>query len=111
MGSVFEELAGLNRLIHEPARLAILTALSYCQTADFLFLQRLTGLSAGNLSVHLTKLEDVGLICTEKHIVARRTKTQVRITDEGRIEIQQHWKKLEDLRSAAGDWKIDDPLS
>ena len=48
MSSVFEEMAGLDRLIHEPARLAVLTALSYCEKADFLFLQRLTGLSAGS---------------------------------------------------------------
>jgi DNA-binding MarR family transcriptional regulator len=105
MSSVFEELAGLDRLIHEPARLAILTALSYCLKADFLFLQRLTGLSAGNLSVHLARLEEAGLIKTEKQIVARRTNTQIAITGDGRQAISAHWKKLEDLRNAAGDWK------
>ena len=108
MSNVFEELAGLDRLIHEPARLAILTALSYCQKADFLLLQRLTGLSAGNLSVHLAKLEEAGLIKTEKQIVARRTNTQVAISGDGRIAIMTHWKKLEDLRNAAGDWKQDE---
>jgi len=105
MSSVFEEMAGLDRLIHEPARLAVLTALSYCEKADFLFLQRLTGLSAGNLSVHLSKLEEAGLLKIEKQIVAKRTNTQVSITKEGRVAVNQHWKKLEDLRSAAGEWK------
>ena len=56
----FEELANLDRLIHEPTRLAILTALAACEKADFLFLQRITGLTKGNLSVHLTKLQEVG---------------------------------------------------
>ena len=104
MSSVFEELAGLDRLIHEPARLAILTALSYCQKADFLFLQRLTGLSAGNLSVHLARLEEAGLVKTEKQIIARRTNTQVGITEDGREAVATHWKKLQDLHDAAGDW-------
>ncbi|HEY3056658.1 MAG TPA: transcriptional regulator, partial [Thermoanaerobaculia bacterium] len=58
----FERLAGLDRLVHEPARLSILTALSACKSADFLFLQRLTGLSKGNLSSHLSKLEEGGLV-------------------------------------------------
>ena len=57
MPAPFEHIAELDRLIHEPARLAILTALRACRTADFLFLQRLTGLSNGNLSSHLAKLE------------------------------------------------------
>ncbi len=108
MGSVFEELANLDRLVHEPARLAILTALASCQKADFLFLQRLTGLSSGNLSVHLSRLEEAGWISTEKQIVARRTNTSVSITAEGRRMIEQHWQKLEDLRRDAGNWKPED---
>jgi len=61
MPEPFQELAGLDRLVHEPARLAILTSLGACSSADFLFLQRLTGLSKGNLSSHLAKLEEAGL--------------------------------------------------
>jgi len=53
MSAPFERLAELDRLVHEPARLAIMTALSACERADFLYLQRLTGLSRGNLSSHL----------------------------------------------------------
>ncbi len=108
MSSVFEEMAGLDRLIHEPARLSILTALSYCERADFLFLQRLTGLSAGNLSVHLSKLEEAGLIKIEKQIVGKRPNTQVAITGEGQKAVKQHWKKLEELRNAAGEWRAEE---
>jgi DNA-binding MarR family transcriptional regulator len=105
MSSVFEELANLDRLVHEPARLAILTALASCQKADFIFLQRLTGLSSGNLSVHLAKLEEAGWIRIEKQIVGKRANTNVSITDPGRQTIEQHWQKLEELRRSAGSWK------
>jgi DNA-binding MarR family transcriptional regulator len=105
VSSVFEELANLDRLVHEPARLAVLTALASCQEADFLFLRRLTELSAGNLSAHLSRLEEAGLIMIVKNIVAKRTNTRVNITEEGRRAIEEHWKKLENLRSAAGSWK------
>jgi DNA-binding transcriptional ArsR family regulator len=105
MSSVFEELANLDRLVHEPARLAILTALASCQKADFLFLQRLTGLSAGNLSVHLSKLEEAHLVQVEKQILGKRVNTQVSITAEGWQVIESHWQKLENLRRDAGKWK------
>ena len=62
----FKSLAELDRTIHDPSRLAILTALSSCRSADFLYLQRLTGLSKGNLSSHLAKLEDAGLVHTRR---------------------------------------------
>jgi len=61
----------LDRLIHEPARLAILTVLSSVRAADFVFLQRTTGLTQGNLSSHLTKLEDAGLVRIEKCFVGQ----------------------------------------
>ena len=55
----------LDRLVHEPGRLAILTVLSSVQDADFLFIQRATGLTKGNLSSHLARLEDAGLALAE----------------------------------------------
>ena len=56
----------LDRLIHEPARLLIVTILSSVESADFLFLQRETGLTKGNLSAHLSKLEDAGYVKIQK---------------------------------------------
>ena len=50
----------LDRMVHEPARLAILTVLASAEEVAFLFLQRVTGLSKGNLSSHTQKLEAVG---------------------------------------------------
>lgn len=93
-----EELARLDRLIHEPARLAILTALSACRSADFPFLARATGLTHGNLSSHLVKLEDGGLVSIEKGYRGRTPATTIRITDQGRAAVGEHWGQLEQLR-------------
>ncbi len=101
MSSLSDDLAAIDRLIHEPARLAILTALSACIKADFLFLQSLTGLTAGNLSTHLTRLEESGLIEIDKRIVGKRTNTEARITPAGKQAVNRHWKQLEDLRRRA----------
>lgn len=98
-GRPLEELATLDRLIHEPARLAILTALSACRTADFPFLARATGLTHGNLSSHLAKLEDAGLVSTEKGYRGRTPATTIRVTDQGREAIDAHWEQLAQLRT------------
>ena len=108
MTSLFEEMAELDRLVHEPARLALMTALSACQSADFLFLQRLTGLTKGNLSSHLSKLEEAGLVQIEKRFVGKMPNTQISLTSEGRAAIDQHWKQLESLRNGAQHWSPPD---
>lgn len=104
----FEQLANLDRRVHDPARLAILTALSACERADFLFLQRITGLTKGNLSSHLSKLEEAGLIEIEKRFVEKKTQTLVRLTDGGRQTIESYWKEMEELRESAARWKPGD---
>jgi DNA-binding MarR family transcriptional regulator len=91
----------LDRLIHEPGRLAILTVLSSVKDADFVFLQRSTGLTKGNLSSHLTKLEDAGLVAIEKRFIRKKPNTNVTLTAVGRERIAEHWAQLERLRSMA----------
>ena len=99
MSNVFEEIAGLDKLIHEPARLAIMTILSTVESSDFLALQKLTGLTSGNLSVHLSKLVEGKLINYERKIVGKKTKTQVTITAKGQQELEKHWLQLETFRA------------
>jgi len=101
----FERIIGADKLVHEPARLAILTALSACQSADFVFLQRLTALQAGNLSQHLAKLADAGLISLSKGFNGKYPQTTVQITGEGRRAIDDHWRRLEAIRKAADSWR------
>jgi|ERR1019366_3042322 DNA-binding MarR family transcriptional regulator len=105
MSHAFEEITALNRLIHEPARLAIMTALSVCESADFLYLQHLTGLTKGNLSGHLTKLEEAGFLSSEKDFIGKTPRTRVRISKTGRRAIEQHWQKLEELRTSTQAWR------
>ena len=90
-----------DRLVHEPGRLAILTILLSVKEADFVFLQRTTGLSKGNLSSHLTKLEEGGLIRTEKRFVHKKPNTNVTLTALGRKRTTHHWDQLEQLRALA----------
>src|SRR3954453_6443592 len=85
----------LDRLLHEPGRLAILTVLSAVSDADFVFLQRTTGLTKGNLSSHLTKLERGGLVQVEEPFVRRKPNTSVALTAAGRQRIADHWERLE----------------
>ena len=105
MSNVFEEIAGLDKLIHEPARLAIMTILSAGQSANFLALQRLTGLTSGNLSVHLSKLEEGELITLQKKFINKKPKTQIKITKKGQAELKKHWLQLEKFRADVEKWK------
>jgi len=89
----------LDRLIHEPGRLAILTVLSSVDAADFVFLQRTTGLTKGNLSSHLTKLEEAGLVEIEKRFVRKKPNTNVTLSAIGKQRIARHWDQLERLKS------------
>ncbi len=89
----------LDRLIHEPARLTIMTVLSSVKAADFTFLQRVTGLTKGNLSSHLAKLEEGRLVEIEKRFVNKKPNTNVELTPVGRERIAEHWNQLERLKS------------
>ena len=97
MSALSEEIP-LDRLIHEPGRLAILTVLSSVRNADFVFLQRTTGLTKGNLSSHLAKLEQAGLVDIEKRFIRKKPNTSVSITATGRERIAHHWAQLERIK-------------
>jgi DNA-binding transcriptional ArsR family regulator len=97
----FDRLAALDKTIHEPARLAILSALSACQSASFTFLLALTGLTQGNLHVHLAKLKSRGLIEIEKGYAGGYSSTSVQLTALGRKAITQHWDQLAALKHVA----------
>jgi DNA-binding transcriptional ArsR family regulator len=91
----------LDRLIHEPSRLAILTVLTSAHEADFVFLQRTTGLTNGNLSSHLTKLEEAGLVTIAKTYVGKKPHTSVALTKDGRTRTAAHWDQLDRLKRLA----------
>jgi DNA-binding MarR family transcriptional regulator len=89
----------VDRLIHEPARLAVLTVLSSCRSADFVFLHNVTGLSKGNLSVQISRLEEAELVTVEKVIENKKTRTTVSLTKPGRSAIDRYWKTMDKIRN------------
>lgn len=101
MSKTYEDLANLDRVVHEPARLAILTALSACLSADFTFLRRVIGLTGGNLNTHLTTLETAGLVVLKKRFDGKVPHTSVSLTSVGRRAIDNHWTQLTALRREA----------
>jgi DNA-binding transcriptional ArsR family regulator len=101
----FEQLASLDRWNHEPNRLAILSALLACRGADFLFLQRITGLTEGNLSSHLAELQQAGLVEIEKSFIAKKPYTMVRLSGTGREALEGYWKEVTELREASARWR------
>jgi len=87
-------------VIHQPTRLRIMSSLVGLDTGarvSFTFLQDLLGLTDGNLSVHLKKLEEAGFIATSKEFVARKPKTWLWLTESGRQAFQQYVEMLEDI--------------
>jgi DNA-binding MarR family transcriptional regulator len=100
-----QPIAGINRTIHAPARLMILTFLTVVESADFTFLLNQTGLTRGNLSSHLSKLEQAGYITIEKEFVERIPRTLIRLTPDGRSAIQIY---RENMRQVVDQLLADD---
>jgi DNA-binding MarR family transcriptional regulator len=88
-------LEGIDRLIHEPARLAVMARLYVLEEADWLFLQRETGLSFGNLTSHLTRLEAAGYVETAKSFIDRKPHTVVRMTVQGREAFERYREQMQ----------------
>lgn len=97
MGEDLRSVTELDRLIHEPARLLIVTILSTVASADFLFLQRETGLTKGNLSAHLSKLEDAGYVRIEKTFKGKLPLTVCKMTAAGQKALAQYRRHLQDF--------------
>jgi len=87
----------LDRLIHEPARLLIVTILASVVSADFLFLQQETGLTKGNLSAHLSKLEEAGYVKIEKTFKGKLPLTVCKLTTAGKKALTGYRQQLQDF--------------
>lgn len=85
----------IDKIIHEPARLQIMTQLYVVDEADFIYIMRQTGLTWGNLSSHMTKLEDVGYIEVTKEFQEKKPHTILSMTKSGRIAFENYRKMLE----------------
>jgi DNA-binding transcriptional ArsR family regulator len=94
-----QDLANIDKLIHEPSRLAIVSILNEVQEADFRFLQRETGFTKGNLSSHLAKLEAAGYVQIDKSFRGRKPLTVCSLTDRGRTAYRAYLKTMRDFVS------------
>ena len=97
MDETLRSVTELDRLIHEPARLLIVTILSAAASADFLFLQRETGLTRGNLSAHLSKLEEAGYVRIEKTFKGKLPLTVCKLTPAGQKALLQYRQQLQEF--------------
>lgn len=84
----------LDRMVHEPARLAILTVLSAAEEVEFLFLLKVTGLSKGNLSAQTQKLETAGFLKTRKAFRGRVPVTSFKLTAGGRKALTDYQAQM-----------------
>lgn len=94
MSERFRDLTSVDRVIHEPARLMIMAILYPLQEADFLYLLRETGLTKGNLSAHLAKLEDAHYVNIAKTFHGKVPRTLLSLTEEGRTAFRDYRDRL-----------------
>jgi DNA-binding transcriptional ArsR family regulator len=100
---LIESVTKIDRIIHEPARMAILLVLSSCVGADFVYLQAATRLDKGNLSLHISRLEEHGIVEVEKKFVRKTPRTFVRLTKEGKAAMRAYWRFMEKARKAQAE--------
>jgi DNA-binding MarR family transcriptional regulator len=97
----------IDRVVHEPARLKILSQLYLIESADFLFVMQQTGLTQGNLSSHMSKLEAAGYVEVRKEFADKRPRTLLRLTDDGRTAFDKYVL----LAGVLGDAHRDRPIA
>jgi DNA-binding MarR family transcriptional regulator len=95
-------ITGLDKLIHEPARMSIMAVLYVLESSDFTFLMNQTGLTWGNLSAHLTKLESAGYVEVVKSFKGKRPNTNLKLSSNGRKAFVGY---MEQLQQVVSDFK------
>lgn len=83
-------MADFDRLIHEPSRLVLVAELYVVDEADFAHLSKRSGFTAGNISSHMSKLEEAGYVDVTKSFVGKRPRTTYKLTEEGRTAFDAH---------------------
>ena len=90
-------LAEIDRLVHEPARLAVMSLLYVVESVDFTFLMNQTGLTWGNLSAHIGILEDAGYLDVKKTFKGKRPNTTLKLTSQGRQAFRDYAKRMKQV--------------
>ncbi len=93
----FLQIAEIDRVLHEPSRLGIVALLYMLDSADFIFVMNQTGMTWGNLSSHLSKLEEAGYLEIEKAFKGKRPTTNLRLTPAGRESFKEYVQRMRKL--------------
>jgi DNA-binding MarR family transcriptional regulator len=97
MSSDLRSFTEVDRLLHEPARLMIVTLLAAVAEADFLYLLNETGLTKGNLSAHLARLESAGYVEIRKTFRGKIPQTLLSLTPAGQAAFEQYRRDLQGI--------------
>ncbi len=97
MTGSLSNISDVDRVIHEPSRLLLVALLSSVESADFLFLLKESRLTKGNLSVHLSRLEEAGYLQVEKTFRGKIPHTEFRLTPKGRAAFDQYRKDMSQI--------------
>lgn len=100
---VFPAADAIDRLVHEPARLAILARLHLLERADFVYVMNETGLTRGNLSSHMTKLEEAGYLRIDKEFDGRTPRTWLALTAAGRQALSTYRRQMQAVVAALAE--------
>jgi len=92
-----QPLVDINQVIHAPARLLVLSYLYVVESTDYVFLMRLTGLTWGNLSTHLSKLEEAGYITIQKEFKDKKPHSTIQLTNQGRSAFRDYKKSMQQV--------------
>jgi len=90
-------LSEIDRLVHEPARFQVMALLYVVESADYTFIMQQLGLTWGNLSAHISKLEDGGYVSVEKGFKGKRPQTMLSLTGEGRMAFQTYRQTMKQM--------------
>jgi len=96
-GPELHPLADIDQVIHASARLMVLTYLYVVESADYVFLTRMTGLTWGNLSTHMAKLEEAGYIEMLKEFKGKKPHTKIQLTEQGRAAFREYKKSMQQV--------------
>ena len=94
-------MADIDRIIHEPVRLRIVSVLDSVDLADFKFMLTTQGLTKGNLSSHIDKLEKAGYVKVNKSFHGKVTQTYYQLTKTGRKTLENYWVALDRIRTSS----------
>ena len=96
-GPELHPLADIDQAIHASARLMVLTYLYVVESADYVFLTRMTGLTWGNLSTHMARLEEAGYIEMLKEFKGKKPHTKIQLTEQGRAAFREYKKSMQQV--------------